>query len=63
MAEAVYSRCVSALKDERVKAARKLKGPRPVLTSIAANPEKKKAFIADIMSALYASKIVSYARL
>jgi 6-phosphogluconate dehydrogenase len=28
MAEAVYSRCVSALKDERVKAARKLKGPR-----------------------------------
>src|SRR5437870_2700213 len=27
MAEAVYSRCVSALKDERVKAARKLKGP------------------------------------
>ena len=62
MAEAVYSRCVSALKDERVKAARKLKGPRPALTSIAANPEKKKAFIADIMSALYASKIVSYAQ-
>jgi len=62
MAEAVYSRCVSALKDERVKAARKLKGPRPALTSIAANPEKKKAFIADIMSALYASKIISYAQ-
>jgi 6-phosphogluconate dehydrogenase len=62
MAEAVYSRCVSALKEERVKAARKLKGPRPALTSIAANPEKKKQFIADIMSALYASKIVSYAQ-
>jgi 6-phosphogluconate dehydrogenase len=62
MAEAVYSRCVSALKDERVKAARKLKGPRPALGSIAANPEKKKAFIADIKSALYASKIVSYAQ-
>jgi len=62
MAEAVYARCVSALKDERVKAARKLKGPRPTLTSIAANPEKKKAFIGDIMSALYASKIVSYAQ-
>jgi 6-phosphogluconate dehydrogenase len=62
MAEAVYARCVSALKDERVKAARKLKGPRPTLTSIAANPEKKKAFIADIMSALYASKIISYAQ-
>src|SRR2546423_14327997 len=28
MAEAVYSRCVSALKDERVAAAKKLKGPR-----------------------------------
>jgi 6-phosphogluconate dehydrogenase len=62
MAEAVYSRCVSALKDERVKAAKKLKGPRPALTSIAANPEKKKAFIADIKSALYASKIISYAQ-
>ena len=62
MAEAVYSRFVSALKDERVKAARKLKGPRPALTSIAANPEKKKQFIADIRDALYASKIVSYAQ-
>src|ERR1035441_9934842 len=37
IAEAVYSRCVSALKDERVKAAKKLKGPRPVLSNIAAN--------------------------
>jgi 6-phosphogluconate dehydrogenase len=62
MAEAVYSRCVSALKDERVKAAKKLKGPRPTLTSIAANSEKKKQFIADIRDALYASKIVSYAQ-
>ena len=62
MAEAVYSRCVSALKDERVKAAKKLKGPRPFLTSIAANPERKKQFIADIRDALYCSKIVSYAQ-
>jgi 6-phosphogluconate dehydrogenase len=62
MAEAVYSRCVSALKDERVKAARKLKGPRPALTAIAAKPEKKAAFIAEIRDALYASKIVSYAQ-
>src|ERR1044071_4244700 len=30
MAEAVYSRCVSALKDERVVAAKKLRGPKPV---------------------------------
>src|SRR5436190_5673443 len=32
IAEAVYARCVSALKDERVKAARKLKGPRPSIS-------------------------------
>jgi 6-phosphogluconate dehydrogenase len=62
MAEAVYARSVSALKDERVKAARKLKGPRPILTGIAANPAKKAAFIEDIRHALYASKIVSYAQ-
>src|SRR5512137_1200913 len=62
MAEAVYARCVSALKDDRVKAARKLKGPRPALGGIAANPDKKKAFIEDIRLALYASKIVSYAQ-
>ena len=62
MAEAVYSRCVSALKDERVKAARKLKGPNPMLHAIAKSPEKKKAFIEDIRLALYASKIVSYAQ-
>ena len=62
IAEAVYSRCVSALKEERVKAARKLKGPRPVLTSIIAKPEKKKAFIAEIRDALYSSKIISYAQ-
>jgi len=61
MAEAVYSRCVSALKDERVKASRKLKGPKPLLSQ-AKNDEKKKAFINDIRDALYASKIVSYAQ-
>src|SRR5689334_22567304 len=32
MAEAVYARTVSALKDERVKAAKKLKGPRPAIS-------------------------------
>lgn len=61
IAEAVFARCVSAMKDERVKAARKLKGPRALLSQ-ANDPEKKKALIADIMSALYASKIVSYAQ-
>ena len=62
MAEAVYSRCVSALKDERHRAARKLKGPNPLLHNIAKTPVKKKAFIEDIRLALYASKIVSYAQ-
>ena len=62
MAEAVYARCVSALKDERVQAAAKLTGPAPALTDIAADPAKKQTFIADIKSALYASKIVSYAQ-
>ena len=61
IAEAVYSRCVSALKDERAKAARKLKGPRPAI-GVARKETKKKAFIEDIKYALYASKIVSYAQ-
>jgi 6-phosphogluconate dehydrogenase len=61
MAEAVYARCVSALKDERVKAARKLKGPKPLL-SVSKNAPKKKQFITDIRDALYASKIISYAQ-
>jgi 6-phosphogluconate dehydrogenase len=56
MAEAVYSRCVSALKDERVKAARKLKGPRSKISG------DRSKLIEDIRQALYASKIVSYAQ-
>ncbi len=56
IAEAVYSRCISALKDERVTAAKKLKGPKPVIRT------DQKKFIEDIRHALYASKIVSYAQ-
>jgi 6-phosphogluconate dehydrogenase len=57
IAEAVYSRCVSSLKDERVAAAKVLK---PTGTSkISA---EKKAFVDAIRDALYASKIVSYAQ-
>jgi 6-phosphogluconate dehydrogenase len=56
MAEAVYARCVSAMKDERVSAARKLKGPKPTIKG------DSKKFIEDIRLALYASKIVSYAQ-
>src|SRR5947207_13693938 len=57
IAEAVYARCVSALKDERVTAARKLKGPRPALPA-AKKEEARRAFTDDIRDALYASKIV-----
>ena len=61
IAEAVYSRCVSALKEERVKASRKLKGPRPAIGA-AKKEAARKSFIEDIRLALYASKIVSYAQ-
>ncbi len=61
IAEAVFARCVSAMKDERVKAARKLKGPRPGFAQ-AKKETAKKALIEDIRNALFASKIVSYAQ-
>jgi 6-phosphogluconate dehydrogenase len=55
IAEAVYSRCVSALKDDRVAASKVLK---PAGTAkITAD---RKPFIDAIRDALYASKIVSY---
>ncbi len=54
--EAVFSRCLSAVKDERVKASKILTGPS---MKFAGN---KKQFINDLKDALYASKIVSYAQ-
>jgi 6-phosphogluconate dehydrogenase len=56
IAEAVFSRCVSAMKDERVKAAKKLKGPRPKISG------DRATIVAQIRDALYASKIISYAQ-
>jgi 6-phosphogluconate dehydrogenase len=56
MAEAVYSRCVSALKEERVAASKKLKGPRQKISTDRAK------FVEAIRHALYASKIISYAQ-
>jgi 6-phosphogluconate dehydrogenase len=56
IAEAVYARALSALKEERVAAAKKLKGPKPAISGDRAN------FIEAIRQALYASKIVSYAQ-
>lgn len=56
ISEAVYARCLSAIKEERVTASGILKGPKPEFKG------DKKAFIEDIRNALYASKIVSYAQ-
>jgi 6-phosphogluconate dehydrogenase len=54
--EAVFSRCVSSLKDERVAASKVLKGPGTKFEG------DRKQFIDDIGKAMYASKIVSYAQ-
>lgn len=54
--EAVFSRCLSALKNERVAASKKLTGPEPVEIT------DKQQFIDDLEQALYASKIISYAQ-
>ncbi|MEA3288387.1 MAG: decarboxylating NADP(+)-dependent phosphogluconate dehydrogenase [Candidatus Marinimicrobia bacterium] len=54
--EAVFARCLSAIKDERVEASKVLTGPEASFTG------EKAAFIADLEEALYASKIVSYAQ-
>jgi len=40
ISEAVYARCVSALKDERVVAAKKLKGPSPKSLQIERNSSR-----------------------
>lgn len=56
IAEAVYSRCISAIKDERVHASTILSGPEAHLT---VDPTQ---FLEDIRQALLASKIVSYAQ-
>jgi 6-phosphogluconate dehydrogenase len=54
--EAVFARCLSSLKEERIKASKILHGPEPALSI------DKKEFVDDLKDALYASKIVSYAQ-
>ena len=54
--EAVFSRCLSAIKEERVAASKVLNGPAVKFEG------DRKAFIEDLKNALYASKIVSYAQ-
>lgn len=55
--EAVFARCISAIKEERVAASKILSGPsKPELIY------DKKEFIEAVRQALYASKICSYAQ-
>ncbi|MFH1499121.1 MAG: NADP-dependent phosphogluconate dehydrogenase, partial [Verrucomicrobiota bacterium] len=54
--EAVFARCLSALKHERLVASDALRGPS------AAFDGDKRAMVEDLRQALYASKIVSYAQ-
>lgn len=54
--EAVFARCLSAQKEERMAAAKILHGPAPNFTG------DREAFSKDVEMALYASKIISYAQ-
>jgi 6-phosphogluconate dehydrogenase len=55
--EAVFARCVSAIKEERVAASKVLSGPaQPAAAS------DRKAFIESVRCALYCSKMISYAQ-
>src|ERR1700692_4553596 len=55
--EAVFARCLSAMKEERVAASKILQGPKKTLTVA-----DKKEFIEDVRRALYCSKMISYAQ-
>lgn len=57
VAEAVFARCLSAIKDERVAASKILSGPKPP-----AYTDDKAELVEAIRQALYASKICSYAQ-
>jgi len=57
--EAVFARCLSAIKEERTEAA-KILGDKKARTQL--SEEKKKQFISDLENALYMSKIISYAQ-
>lgn len=54
--EAVFARCLSAMKDERVVAANAFNRPKPDFSG------DKEVFIEKIRQALYAAKIISYAQ-
>ncbi len=54
--EAAFARCLSALKAERIAAAKVLSGPSPHFQG------DRQGLLADLEQALYASKIISYAQ-
>lgn len=54
--EAVFARCLSAIKEERQQASKLLEGPKPQFKG---NAEE---FVENVRLALYASKIISYAQ-
>lgn len=56
MSEAVFARCISAIKEERVEAAKVLEGPKRAFSG------EKQALIQAVRDSLYASKICSYAQ-
>ena len=56
IAESVFSRCLSSMKEERVGASEILTGPEAKFTG------DREQFINDIENALFAAKIVSYAQ-
>ncbi len=56
VAEAVFARCMSALKSERVAASTQIQGPAVTFKG------DRAAFIESVRKALYASKICSYAQ-
>jgi 6-phosphogluconate dehydrogenase len=61
--EAVFARCLSAAKEERVAASKILAGPSAAGGAGAAPTfGDKKAFLDDLGAALYSAKIVSYAQ-
>jgi len=54
--EAVFARCLSSIKDERVRASKLLSGPTAKFEG------NREEFLENLEQALYASKIISYAQ-
>lgn len=57
IAAAVFARCLSAIKEDRVSASTRLKGPKKCATAVETG-----MFVRNLEKAVYASKICSYAQ-